>query len=240
MSATGRLALALAPSSSRSRPSPRREVRGAVRSRAVAGEPSSSPRSSRTVAARRRADAGDSCADGAPRGHEDWRVYVRSLTGLGRRAALMATVGGMSLGLRGEERSSAASVPGDEMSQQHQSDDGDDPSASAARADASEGAIASAPEADPWEGAYVKPALTVPEYIAEVRAPTPPPIARPASPRISKSAPERPRALATESTCCSECFHCQTNIAAPLALRARRSRRSAGRPSRRSATWRTA
>ena len=61
------------------------------------------------------------------------------------------------------------------MSQQHQSEDGDDPSASAARADASEGAIASAPEADPWEGAYVKPALTVPEYIAEVRAPTPPP-----------------------------------------------------------------
>ena len=110
-------------------------------------------------------------------------MYVRSLTGLGRRAALMATVGGMSLGLRGEERSSAASVPGDEMSQQHQSDDGDDPSASAARADASEGAIASAPEADPWEGAYVKPALTVPEYIAEVRAPTPPPPDRP--PRVA-------------------------------------------------------
>ena len=30
--------------------------------------------------------------------HEEWRVYVRSLTGLTRRAALMATVGGLSLG----------------------------------------------------------------------------------------------------------------------------------------------
>jgi hypothetical protein len=140
-------------------------------------------------------------------------VYVRSLTGLGRRAALMATVGGMSLGLRGEERSSAASVPG--TSQQHQSDDGDDPSASAARADASEGAIASAPEADPWEGAYVKPALTVPEYIAEVRAPTPAP--RSPAPRRRGYQKVHPRAHVQSRLHIQFAlghFHCQTNIAA--------------------------
>ena len=100
--------------------------------------------------------------------HEEWRVYVRSLTGLTRRAALMATVGGLSLGpARADEAESSVE---DASST---SDDGaassfgrESPSVGAPSADVPPTA---APADDPWEGSYVKPAMTVPQYIEEVR-----------------------------------------------------------------------
>ena len=228
---------ALAPSSSRSRPL--RDARSAARF-GRAPSPGSrraplGPREPSRASARGR---GDSCATARRAGTRTGAcTCVRSRV-WDARAALMATVGGMSLGLRGRsDRPRRAFRRG--ANNTNPTTATTPPRAPRARTRARR-AIASAPEADPWEGAYVKPALTVPEYIAEVRAPTPPPDRPPRVAADIKSAPERPRALATESTCCSECFHCQTNIAAPFALRARRSRRSAGRPSRRSAAWRTA
>lgn len=100
--------------------------------------------------------------------HEEWRVYVRSLTGLTRRAALMATVGGLSLGpARADEAESssvvdASSTPDDDAT----SFGGGSPSVGATSADAPPTA---APADDPWEGSYVKPAMTVPQYMEEVR-----------------------------------------------------------------------
>ena len=102
--------------------------------------------------------------------HEEWRVYVRSLTGLTRRAALMATVGGLSLGpARADEAESSYQSVVDASST---SDDdaasfgGGSPSVGATSADAPPTA---APADDPWEGSYVKPAMTVPQYMEEVR-----------------------------------------------------------------------
>ena len=108
-------------------------------------------------------------------------MYVRSLTGLTRRAALMATVGGLSLGpARADEAESSVE---DASST---SDDGaassfgrESPSVGAPSADAPPTA---APADDPWEGSYVKPAMTVPQYIEEVRGyPSP----RSSSPSLS-------------------------------------------------------
>ena len=94
-------------------------------------------------------------------------MYVRSLTGLTRRAALMATVGGLSLGpARADEA---------ESSVEDASSTSDDGAASFGRESPSVGAPSAdvpptaAPADDPWEGSYVKPAMTVPQYIEEVR-----------------------------------------------------------------------
>ncbi len=119
--------------------------------------------------------------------HEEWRVYVRSLTGLTRRAALMATVGGLSLGpARADEAESSVDASST-------SDDGaasfgrESPSVGAPSADAPPTA---APADDPWEGSYVKPAMTVPEYIEEVRGHRSPVDARASSPLASQSTSE--------------------------------------------------
>jgi len=114
-------------------------------------------------------------------------VYVRSLTGLTRRAALMATVGGLSLGpARADEAESSVDASST-------SDDGaasfgrESPSVGAPSADAPPTA---APADDPWEGSYVKPAMTVPEYIEEVRGHRSPVDARSSSPLASQSTSE--------------------------------------------------
>lgn len=111
-------------------------------------------------------------------------MYVRSLTGLTRRAALMATVGGLSLGpARADEAESSVDASST-------SDDGaasfgrESPSVGAPSADAPPTA---APADDPWEGSYVKPAMTVPEYIEEVRGHRSPVDARASSPLASQS-----------------------------------------------------
>ena len=111
-------------------------------------------------------------------------MYVRSLTGLTRRAALMATVGGLSLGpARADEAESSVDASST-------SDDGaasfgrESPSVGAPSADAPPTA---APADDPWEGSYVKPAMTVPEYIEEVRGHRSPVDARSSSPLASQS-----------------------------------------------------
>jgi len=107
--------------------------------------------------------------------HEDWRVCVRSLTGLTRRAALMATVGGLAAvgPARAEDVSSVNTTSSSE------------PSSAAAAAGLDDTAQTFAPVDDPWEGSYVKPAMTVSEYIEEVRparSPTPfPPFRLPSS-----------------------------------------------------------
>lgn len=100
--------------------------------------------------------------------HEEWRVYVRSLTGLTRRAALMATVGGLSLGpARADEAESSSVVDASSTSDDDAASfGGGSPSVGATSADAPPTA---APADDPWEGSYVKPAMTVPQYMEEVR-----------------------------------------------------------------------
>ena len=112
--------------------------------------------------------------------HEEWRVYVRSLTGLTRRAALMATVGGLSLGpARADEAESSVMGASSTSDDDAASFGRESPSVGAPSADAPPTA---APADDPWEGSYVKPAMTVPQYIEEVRGyPSP----RSSSPSLS-------------------------------------------------------
>ena len=94
-------------------------------------------------------------------------MYVRSLTGLTRRAALMATVGGLSLGpARADEAESSVEDASSTSDDGAASFGRESPSVGAPSADAPPTA---APADDPWEGSYVKPAMTVPEYIEEVR-----------------------------------------------------------------------
>ena len=105
-------------------------------------------------------------------------MYVRSLTGIGRRAALMATVGGLSLGSRceGSVAASEEDLPRDPSLLPTVDDvvagtiESQSPATVPAREGLGVGADANA-EGDPWEGSYVKPALTVPEYLDEVRTP---------------------------------------------------------------------
>ena len=126
------------------------------------------------------------------RNHDECRVYVRSLTGIGRRAALMATVGGLSLGSRceGSVAASEEDLPRDPSLLPTVDDvvagtiESQSPATVPAREGLGVGADSNA-EGDPWEGSYVKPALTVPEYLDEVR--TPP------RARIAKSASHPPR-----------------------------------------------
>ena len=103
------------------------------------------------------------------RNHDECRVYVRSLTGIGRRAALMATVGGLSLGSRreGSVAASEEDLPRDPSLLPTVDDvvagtiESQSPATVPAREGLGVGADANA-EGDPWEGSYVKPALTVP------------------------------------------------------------------------------
>ena len=92
----------------------------------------------------------------------------------------MATVGGFSLGSRceGSVAASEEDLPRD-PSLLPTADDvgaGTIESQSPAAVPASEGGGVGADadaEGDPWEGSYVKPALTVPEYLDEVRTQPP-------------------------------------------------------------------
>ena len=82
--------------------------RASSRRRAGARDPARPRGASRVVrearaAGKRKKPTPSTCRRGrTTRNHDECRVYVRSLTGIGRRAALMATVGGLSLGSRCE------------------------------------------------------------------------------------------------------------------------------------------
>ena len=104
------------------------------------------------------------------RNHEEWRVYVRSLTGTTRRAALMATVGGLCVGpvLASDEEASTSlddtflsDSPSRDLSYPTVTAESNDPTQTDPNED------------NPWEGSYVKPAMTVPQYIEEVRVTMP-------------------------------------------------------------------
>ena len=97
-------------------------------------------------------------------------MYVRSLTGTTRRAALMATVGGLCVGpvLASDEEASTSlddTFLSDSPSR--------DPSYPTVTAESNDPTQTDSNEDNPWEGSYVKPAMTVPQYIEEVRVTMP-------------------------------------------------------------------
>ena len=125
----------------------------------------------------------------------------------------MATVGGLSLGSRceGSVAASEEDLPRDPSLLPTVDDvvagtiESQSPATVPAREGLGVGADANA-EGDPWEGSYVKPALTVPEYLDEVR--TPP------RARIAKSASHPPaarRITARDAACAVKTPACDVN-----------------------------
>jgi hypothetical protein len=99
------------------------------------------------------------------RGGASMENHVQFLLSLTRRAALVATVSGLCLGPALASESEEEASPDQEPS----TSDSIAEQPSVVAADSTSTPPSGSPLDDPWEGSYVKPALTVSQYVEEVR-----------------------------------------------------------------------